>query len=139
MARDPLQVLLAVRQRAVDQQRQALAERLRVEAEAVDRVRALTEAILRDQNAPSSPTDALLARDVLIATRRHRLAERQIAAVAVIEAARLAEAARGVLADTRLAAEAVQTLIAERSLASRVEADRRAQHELDDITRTRRR
>ena len=49
MARDPLKVLSVVRQRAVDQQRQALAICLKAEAAAEDRIRMLDAAVVRDQ------------------------------------------------------------------------------------------
>src|SRR3954468_4265730 len=135
MARDPLKVLSAVRRRAVDQQRQALAACLEAEAVAEDRIRTLDAAVVRDQALAEIVPDPLLFRDIFIATRQHLRAEQQVSRVALADAERQTDEARGHLAGARLAAEAVERLITERTAAARAEADRRAQHVLDDIAR----
>ena len=135
MARDPLIVLLAVRRRSVDHQRQALAACLVAEAAAADRIRSLDEAMARDRDLTDESPDHLQFRDIFLATRRHLLAEGRTAFAALAEAGSHSAEARGHFATARLAAEAVERLIAERRLAARAEADRRSQHELDDIAR----
>jgi flagellar biosynthesis chaperone FliJ len=135
MARDPLKVLSVVRQRAVDQRRQALAACLTAEAAAEDRIRRLEEAVRHDQARADAAPDPMLFHDIFIATRRHWRTEQQVSRVALAEAGRQAEEARGALATARLAAEAVDRLIAERTAAAQAEADRRAQHVLDDVAR----
>jgi hypothetical protein len=138
MPRDPLNVLLALRRHAVDQRRKALADCLMREAEAAARIAALEEAIRRDAEAAGTFKDHQHFRDVFLATRRYLMAERQSAAAALTDAEAFSEEARGHLAVSRLDAEAVERLIAERALIALTTADRRAQHELDDIARARR-
>jgi len=135
MARDPLKVLSAVRQRAADRQRQALAACLRAEAAIEDRIRTLEEAVRQDQVLAGTAPDAPLFHDIFIATRQHWRAEQQVSQTALAEAGRQADQARAALAAARLAAEAVDRLIDERTTAAHAEADRRAQHVLDDIAR----
>jgi|SRR5271166_3016040 len=138
MARDPLTVLMAVRQRWVDQQRQALAACLTAESAAADRIRSIDAAMARDRDLTDQFPDHLKFRDIFLATRHHLLAERRTASAALAEAGSRSEEARRTLATARLAAEAVERLIAERRLAARAEADRRSQHELEDVARVRR-
>src|SRR5689334_6231297 len=135
MVRDPLKVLSVVRQRAVDQQRQALAACLRAEAAAEDRIERLEEAVRRDQALTEAAPDKLLFHDVFITARRYWRSEQQVFRATLAEAARQAEQSRAALAAARLAAEAVDCLIAEHEAAARTEADRQAQHVLDDIAR----
>jgi uncharacterized membrane protein len=125
-----------VRQRAVDRQRQALAACLKAEAEVENRIRMLDAAILRDQAVATAVPDPLLFRDIFIATRQYLRTEQQGSRMVLADAERHTDEARGHLAGARLAAEAVDRLIAERAAAARAEADRRAQHVLDDIART---
>lgn len=54
MARDPLQILLSIRRTAVEQARSALGACLRIEAEVVERIRAVDEAVRRDHEASAS-------------------------------------------------------------------------------------
>nr|WP_294520009.1 hypothetical protein [uncultured Rhodopila sp.] len=138
MPRDPLAVLLTLRRREVDRRRQDLATCTAAETEAAAAVRSIDAAIARDRDAGESFPDHVRFRDVFLATRQHLQADRQRAMGALAEAEARSEAARGQLAAARLAAEAVDRLIAERAAAARAEADRRAQHELDDVARVRR-
>jgi hypothetical protein len=137
--RDPLNVLLAVRRHAVDQRRRALADCLLREAEAAATIAALDAAIRRDAEAAGTFPDHRHFRDVFLAARQYLTAERQTAAAALAVAEASSDEARGHLAVSRLDAEAVERLIAERTLAARTAADRREQHEVDDIARERRR
>jgi hypothetical protein len=77
-------------------------------------------------------------RDIFLAARQHLRAARQSAMAGVAQAEALSAVSRARLAEARLAAEAVDRLIAERTASARGEADRRAQHELDDVARSRR-
>jgi flagellar biosynthesis chaperone FliJ len=95
----------------------------------------LDAAVVRDQALAETMTDPLPFRDIFIATRQHLRAEQQVSRVALAGAERQTDEARGRLAGARLAAEAVERLIAEHAAAARAEADRRAQHVLDDIAR----
>ncbi len=137
--RDPLNILLAVRRHAVDERRQVLADCLTLEAEAASTIAALDDAISHDAEAARAFPDHQHFRDIFLAARRHLTAERQRAEAARADAEARSEAARRQLAVARLDAEAVERLIAERTLATRAAADRRTQHELDDIARERRR
>jgi flagellar export protein FliJ len=136
MPRDPLNVLLAVRQRTIDQRRQALADCVMRQADAAAAVAALDAAILRDAEAAATIPDLQHFRDIFIATRQHLTSQRQRGAGALAEADARSEQARRSLAAARLDAEAVERLISERALLARTEAERRAQHELDDIARS---
>jgi hypothetical protein len=138
MARDPLKILSVVRQRAVDRQRQALAACLKAEAAVENRIRLLDAAVLKDEAVAAIVPDPLLFRDIFIATRQHLRTEQQVSRMALTDAERQTDTARGHLAGARLAAEAVDRLIAERAATACAEADRRAQHVLDDIARARR-
>jgi flagellar biosynthesis chaperone FliJ len=135
MARDPLAVLLVLRQRFVDQQRQALAACLVAETAAGNTVRLLDAAMERDRDVADGVPEHLQFRDIFIATRQHLRGQRETAVTCLAGARNRSDQARENLAGARLAAEAVERLIKERTLAARAEADRRAQHELDDIAR----
>jgi len=75
------------------------------------------------------------SRDIFIATRQHLRAELQVSRAALAGAERQTDEVCGRLAGARLAAEAVERLMTERTAAARAEADRQAQHVLDDIAR----
>ena len=64
-------------------------------------------------------------------------AERVSAEVALTAARARSEAARIAVVAAQTAAEAVETLIAKRALSDEKDANRREQHALDDMTRTR--
>nr|WP_294547117.1 hypothetical protein [uncultured Rhodopila sp.] len=138
MPRDALKALHELRRREVDRQRLELADCRAVETEAAGTVRSIDAAIARDRDSDAALADPMLFRDIFLATRQHLWAERQRAVVALAEAEARSEAARGRLAAARLAAETVDRLILERTAAARAEADRRAQHELDDVAGRRR-
>jgi hypothetical protein len=129
---------LALRRREADRQRQDLADCMAAETEAAGTLRSIDAAIARDRNSGESFPDYMQFRDIFLATREHLRAARHRAVAVLAEAEARSEAARRRLAEARLAAEAVDRLIAERAAASRAEADRRAQHELEDAARLRR-
>lgn len=137
MARDPLNVLLTVRQRTVDQSRQALATCLKAETAAVAAIRAMDAAVERERAA--ADRDAEDHRDTeMRSVWMERIRAQRVAAVANLAAAeRQTAAARAVLSAARSAAQAVQRTIAERAVLALAEAEKRAQHALDDISRSR--
>jgi flagellar export protein FliJ len=137
MARDPLRILLSMRQRSIEQARYALGACLAAEGQAADRLRALDEMVRRDRETARSWQEShqfvemSAARlDAMLAQRRTLLAE------LVMAEARSAEA-RAVVVAARTAAEAVEQLMAERAAANQAETARREQHVMDDITRGR--
>jgi flagellar biosynthesis chaperone FliJ len=138
MPRDALEVLRELRRRDVDRRRRELADCTAAETEAAGRVRSIDAAMARDRDSENGLADRMRFRDIFLATRQHLRSERQRAVAALAEAEARSEAARGQLAAARQAAEAVDRLILERTAAARAKADRRAQHELDDIARLRR-
>ncbi len=138
MAREPLKLLLSVRNREADRRRQDLAQCLLAEAEAAETIRSIEAAMARDREYQESRADSCQFRDIFLAARQHLRSQRQRAAAALANAETRSETARGQLAEARLAAEAVDRLIAETTLLARVKADRLAQHELDDIARAKR-
>jgi hypothetical protein len=137
MARDPVDVLLAIRLHAVEQARSALAACLTSEATLADRIKALDSAVLRDRKTAGSWQDAHQFLEISVFRQGAVRAERRtIAADLAAAEARSAEA-RGAVTAARAAAEAVEQLIAERRAAGLAETARRAQHVLDDIARAR--
>ena len=135
MGRDPLGVLLTVRQRTVDQSRQALAKCLKVETEAMEAIQAIDDAISQEREFADKFPEQHRGADT-VAAWLGRIRATRLQAVAVLATAEIqTAAARAVLLAARSAAQAVQRTIAEREVAARAEAEKRDQHTLDDITR----
>jgi flagellar biosynthesis chaperone FliJ len=139
MARDPLRVLLAIRQRAVEQARYALAACLTNEAAAKDRISALDAAMQRDRAASGGWQDVLQFHEMSAVRLDVVRAERRTVAANWAAAASLTARARDAVTAARAAAEAVEQLASEQAAARQVEAEKRAQHVLDDIARAMRR
>jgi flagellar biosynthesis chaperone FliJ len=135
MARDPLLVLRAVRLRAVERARQGLAARLKTEAEAAAKVDGLTEAARLDRSAGEDMPDAhqflQMFANRLDAVRTQRIAAGTSLTMAQ---ARVAEA-RVVVVAARTQAEALEQLITAQETARVADAERKAQHEMDDVAR----
>jgi flagellar biosynthesis chaperone FliJ len=137
MAADPLQVLLTIRQRGVDQARQVLAVCLNAETAAMAAIEALENAQRREREVADSQAEHHRGTN-MFATWSGQMRVRQSAARAVLGNAETATtSARVGLTETRSAARAVERLIEERAIVARVEAAKREQHALDDIARTR--
>jgi flagellar biosynthesis chaperone FliJ len=135
VARDPLLVLRAVRQRAVEQARQGLAACLKTEADAAAKVDAFTKAAERDRSAEKDMPDACQFLQ-MFANRLEALRAQRIVAVATLAAEQVRVSdARAVVVTERTQAEAVEQLITEQKAARLAETDRKAQHEMDDIAR----
>jgi flagellar biosynthesis chaperone FliJ len=135
MARDPLLVLRALRQRAVEQARRGLAACLKVEIEAAVKIDELSEAMrcdrLAGEDMPNAHQFLELFANRLSAIRAQRVAAVEALAVAQTQVSE----ARAVVVAERTKAEAVEQLIAEQKTARVVAADSKAQHEMDDIAR----
>ena len=137
MARDPMALLRQVRQRSVEQARRDLAVCLAAAAAAAARIDQLDQAIRDDRAAHALIEDAFRFQDMLHARRAAVEAERLAAMRELREAEARSEEARAVLVASRVDAEAVTALIAERAdEAAGVEA-RREQSELEETNRCR--
>jgi len=137
MARDPLQVLLTVRRRAVEQARFAMAACLMAEAAVSDRLGLIDALAKLDREASGAWQDAHQFLQMSSLRLEAVRAERQTVAADFAAATSRSAQARGVVTAARLAAEAVEQLLGEREAARRVESARREQHVQDDIARAR--
>lgn len=137
MARDPFRVLSMVRRHAIEQARQALAACMRAEAAAMDRIRMIDEALERDRQASRTAEHTYQFLEMAAIRLEAIKAERQAAAATLAAAASRSAEARNIVVAARTAAEAVTTLIDEHKAADELEANRRTQHALDDMTRAR--
>ncbi len=137
MARDPLSVLHAVRQRAVEQARQALGACLHNEIAAADRIRRLDDAVSADRDAAGAVADDYRFLEMFALRQATLRTDRCTAAADLATAEACSGVERAAVVVARAAAEAVEQLMGERAAAERAEADRREQHALDDIARPR--
>ncbi len=137
MARDPMQMLLAVRRQAVEQARQALAACLAAETAAADKLTAIDNAAQRDRVASGAIAEAHLFTDIFVLRVQTSASERQAAMAALAAAQDVTADARAALVAARTAAEAVETLMTERADAAKAAANQQEQHTLDDMARPR--
>jgi hypothetical protein len=137
MARDPLQVLNAMRRRQVEQARQALAMCLQAEAAAAGRISAIDDAARQDREAHRKLSDAHRFLDMFALRLASMQANRRGAAADFHAAQDRSAEAREAVVTARMAAEGVETLIAERLVGAAMETARKEQHALDDISRGR--
>lgn len=138
MRRDPLRLLLRLRQQAVEEARRALAASLKAEAEAAAARDGILQQAARDRGheatlaglSPSLLTAATLGSD--------RLAHRQRQAQVMVQRAGQETAVRRerVVAE-RTQAEAVAALLAEREAKTSRYAEKKLAHALDDMARAR--
>jgi flagellar biosynthesis chaperone FliJ len=133
MARGPLRVLLSIRRRSIEQARYALAACLTTEAEIADRITSFDDRRQRDRETSRSWPDSHHFMEITAIELETVHAERRIAAADLEVAQTRTADARSQVAAARLAAEAVEQLIAERGAAAQADANRRDQHALDDI------
>jgi flagellar export protein FliJ len=135
MTRDPLEALLRLRRLAADEARSALADCLRNEDAAVQAIAAIVAAIERETDAASS----LATGDAEVeafATWLRRMRPRQHAAHLAEDQAEAETArARIILATARTAVQAAEDMLEEHAAARRANAERRAQYDLDEVTR----
>jgi flagellar biosynthesis chaperone FliJ len=137
VAVDQLQVLLTIRQRSVDHARQVLAACLIAETAAMAAIDALEDAQRQERDVAHQQAEHHRATNMYAAWSGRMRVRQATARAALGDAEVKTTSARGVLAETRSAARAVERLIEERAVAARIEAARREQHALDDVTRTR--
>jgi flagellar biosynthesis chaperone FliJ len=137
MARDPMRMLRTIRRHAVEQARHALAACQRTEIDAADKLRTIDEAAECDRIAKRSLAEAYCFIDMFVLRLQASATERHAAEAALRTARAAADDARDALVAARMAAEAVETLITERADAAEADANRREQHALDDMARTR--
>jgi flagellar export protein FliJ len=137
MARDPLRILLSMRQRSVEQARYALGACLAAETQAADRLRALDEMVRRDRETARSWQESHQFVEMSAARLEAMLAERRSLLTELAMAEARSAQARAVVVAARTAAEAVEQLMGERTAANQAEAAKREQHVMDDITRGR--
>ena len=130
-------MLLTVRQRTVDQSRQALATCLKAETAAVAAIRAIDAAVERERAAADRDAKDYCDTEMRSVWMQRVRAQRMAAVATLAAAERQTAAARAVLSAARSAAQAVQQAIAERAVLALAEAEKRAQHGLDDIARSR--
>lgn len=137
MANDPMLTVARLRRLARDDARQALAQGLAIEAAAAARAEHATRSIADEQAAASS----LYGDDTVVeafaawlpGARLHAAKAREACDRAGAEVNRL----RAVLTASRTAAEAVDTLLAQRAQAQADDRARREQADLDEIGRPR--
>ncbi len=137
MARDPLQVLNAMRRRQVEQARQALAACLHAEAVVADRIGAIDHAARQDREAHRKLSDAPRFLNMFALRLASMQAIRRDAEADMNAAQAVSAEARAAVVTARMAAEGVETLIAERRVDAAIETARHEQHALDDISRSR--
>jgi flagellar export protein FliJ len=135
MKRDPLAAVLRLRRLAMDEASRDFAECLRGEAQAEQAVMAVEAAIERETEIASS----LEASDAVVEAfgawlKRARKDLRGAQAVREQSESETARA-RAALAVARAALKATEHLIAEQVAAAAAEADRKEQHNLDDMGR----
>jgi hypothetical protein len=139
MARDPLLILSRIRRQAVEQARQALGICVHAESQAEERVRVIDQTIARGVEAGRTVEHDHNFFEMSAIWLQAMTAQRKVAVEILGVAVSRSEQARGKVVTERTAAEAVGTLIAEYAAAAEADANKRLQHVLDDISRTRHR
>jgi flagellar biosynthesis chaperone FliJ len=137
MARESIQILRAIRRRSVEEARYALGACLTAEAQAAAAVQAIADAARRDRAAHQAGEHAHQFLEMFVRHLGVSEAIRLSAEAALMAAQARSEGARAAVVAARMAAEAVESLSAERAAADELKANRREQHALDDIARTR--
>jgi flagellar export protein FliJ len=137
MARDPLHTLATLRRMAVDFARQELAKCENYQAALNSHVRACDQAIIDNEGINQDPTSqatsvAVVHGYVEKLNRRANLL-RQHVPIAQLKT----DTARSALSLARLAEKAIEEVTSKRDGARSREANRRAQHALDDMARRR--
>ena len=135
MARDPLDTLLRLRRMAVHDGMRGLAASIRIEDEACRTHAAFAETMQRE----IADARSLMARDARLAAQAawHQPAAQALlqAGAQVVQAGEQTSAARATLGDARGAMRAVELELDRRKAKVELEAERAAQHVLDDATR----
>jgi flagellar biosynthesis chaperone FliJ len=153
MPHEPLLTLLALRRRAVDESRRAVAACIQAETTSAQAIVMIDDAIRRERAMADTPAagpadhpaagradhPAAGPADMdLFAAWLARARTRRRAAVAALAVAETQTAlSRDALSNARTAADAVERLLAERAAIKRAREDAREAHALDDIARAR--
>jgi flagellar export protein FliJ len=135
MIHDPLNALLRLRRIAVDQSRRDLADCLRAEGDAEAAMEAIAASI---EHEAEVVTDLGVgdAEVEAFAAWLHRMRPRQQAAQQAVEQAEAeTSAARAALTVAQSAMRTVEEMLAHHADAARVEAERAAQREIDEMAR----
>jgi hypothetical protein len=137
MAADSIRILRAVRRRSLEEARHALGVCLAAEAQALDDLETIVDKTRRDRATHHAVEDPHQFLEMFV--RRSGVAEAErVSAEAALTAARgRSDAALIAVVAAQTAAETVEMLIAERALLDEDDANRREQHALDDMARTR--
>ena len=134
MTQDPLESLLRLRRLAVDEARRGLADCLRAESQAAEALAALEAAIERETDVAADLSAGDAEVEAFAAWLR-RMRPKQQAAEAQAEAA--TAQGRAILAAARAAVSAVEDMLAEHTAERKAEAQRQAQHEIDEAAQRR--
>jgi hypothetical protein len=135
VAVDKLRVLLRLRERTLDQAREALAECVAAETAAMDAIRAVDTAIQRERMAADQSGEAGQGREMFAAWSARARAIRAAAVRTLMEAEGQTAEARGVLTAARSAVRVVERLSEERAVTEQAAADAIERHTLDDVAR----
>jgi flagellar biosynthesis chaperone FliJ len=137
MARDPIRLLQAIRRRSVEEARQALGLCLAAEAKLAEEIREIDAQSEIDRAANQAVEEPHRFLEMFVRRLRARDVERNAAAAALTAAQTRSDEARLAVVAARTAAEAVDTLIAEKAARAQADTNRRELHALDDIARNR--
>jgi flagellar export protein FliJ len=132
---DPMPVVARLRTLAVEEARRALADCLAAEAAAAEAVRALDAAIAAETDAAADLAGDDRSVEDFSAWLRHANAERAAAQAVLATAETRSVEARTVLAASRAAAQALDSLLARREADRQAAAGRREQAALDEAGR----
>jgi flagellar export protein FliJ len=135
---DPLQTLLRLRRLTVDQARLGLADSLRREAEASERVREIADEIERETGTACALAGDDRIVDNFAAWLRRARVRQDAAANAMLAAEAHTGEARAVLTAGRAAVETVEALLERREAERLAEAGQQEQKTLDEFGRGRR-
>jgi flagellar export protein FliJ len=135
MKRDPLEALLRLRKVSVDQSRRDLADCLRTEAEAQSAEQAISASIEREAEVVSDLGVGDAEVEAFGAWLHRTRPRQQGAQHAVEQAGAETAAARAALAMAQAAVRVVEEMQAHHADAARVEAERAAQREIDEMAR----
>jgi flagellar export protein FliJ len=132
MTRDPLEALLRLRQLTVDQARHSLADCLRVESQVARSVTEIEAAIAYEFEMATSLAAGDADVEAFAAWLRRIRPKQHAAHAAEAEAEAATAEARAVLAAARAAVRAAEEMLEHHAAEKLAEAQRRAQHEIDE-------
>ena len=137
MTQDPLESLLRLRRLAVDEARRGLADCLRAESQAAEALAALEAAIERETDVAADLSAGDAEVEAFAAWLRRMRPKQQAAHAAEAQAEAATAQGRAILAAARAAVSAVEDMLAEHTAERKAEAQRQAQHEIDEAVQRR--